>query len=683
MSTVISPTSERIATGGRARRWPWILLAVLLALSGAVAVGEWSGWPPLASPLERWVSSALDRRVGVSGPAAAQSPPQRRFSIRFIGGVRLQTPVLDIAAPAWSNQPHLLSARDVDLRLRYIDLWRAYRGQPLRIHGLQASALDAQLERLSDGRASWQFTADARVPVKPIALPTFGHLQVVNGLVRYRDALRSIELEARLSLADSELKLNATGLYRALPVKIDLLASGVLAATPGEMQTASIPLTLDATVGRAHLAFQGRADDGLNANGFSGRFSLKGPSLAAVGDPVGVTLPTTAAFASRGVVVKRGNDWQVKFEYATIGASRLNGAFVYQAGRSVPLLVGRLGGSRLLLADLGPVLGSTPAAPMASASAPGPVVEVSGKVKGKVLPARPFDLAALRVMDANVLIDVAEVDLNTSLLEPLRPLRGHLQLNGGVLSLSDLDARTADGRLTGRWSLDGRGSEALWDADLGWSGVRLERWIRQSRTGDAPPYVSGRLSGRATLKGQGRSTADILASLNGRVRTELNGGAVSHLIVEAAGLDVAQALGVLFKNDDALPLGCAVADLDAAAGVFRPRVMVLDTTDSAVLIDGSMSLAAESLDLRAVVSPKDFSPLTLRSPLRVRGSFTDPQVSLEAEPIAKKVAASLLLALLNPLAALIPLIDTGNADRAERHAAGCRSLMQRSAAAKL
>ena len=151
---------------------------------------------------------------------------------------------------------------------------------------------------------------------------------------------------------------------------------------------------------------------------------------------------------------------------------------------------------------------------------------------------------------------------------------------------------------------------------------------------------------------------------------------MSHLVVEAAGIDFAQALGVLVQKDDALPLGCAVADLDVAAGALRPRVMVIDTTDSAVWIDGSLSLATESLDLRAVISPKDFSPLTLRAPVHVRGSFADPEVSLDKAKLGGQVAASVLLALLNPLAALIPLIDTGDSDIARGHAAACRRLTQ-------
>jgi len=306
------------------------------------------------------------------------------------------------------------------------------------------------------------------------------------------------------------------------------------------------------------------------------------------------------------------------------------------------------------------------------------VVETGrSKARGTVLPDRPFDLPSLRAMDANVLIDIATVDLNTRYLAPLQPLRGHLQLVGGVLSLRQLDARAAQGQLQGDVVLDGRGSPALWTADLRWDGVRLERWIRQTRADAAPAYVSGRLSGRATLAGQGRSTAEILAGLKGQVRSELRDGSVSHLAIEVAGLDLAQGLGVFIKGDDALPVHCAAADLVAERGVLRTRVLVLDTTDSTVWVEGSVALAAETIDLRAIVSPKDRSPLALRTPLRVRGSFADPQVSLEKGSLGAKVAAALMLSLVNPLAALIPLTDPGSAEEAGRGAAGCQALMQR------
>lgn len=660
-----------------------MLGASALLLAVLVGAGEMLGWPFLAGPLERALSGSLERRVNLVA-AAGEGRSADSFRVRFIGGIQMETSQLTLAAPAWSEVSHMLVARDLDLHLRYIDLWRAWRGQPLRIEQLQSSRLVTDLQRLPDGRASWQFAVDesSATPAAPLRLPGFGRLLIDEGVLRYRDGVEDLEVKSMLTLVDRQLQATASGRWRASPLKASATLSGLLVADDALGQGSSpgrLPLVLEATIGRARLRFDGRVDGLSSDTSLQGRFDLSGPSLAAVGDPVGVTLPTTGAFRSAGALVRQGGVWRAVIDDATIGASRLNGAFSYSTGGALPVLEGRLGGSRLLLVDLGPVVGTTPITTTAQAQAPS-AQQRRVQPAAKVLPARPFDLAALRVMNANVLIDVAEVDLNTTLLEPLRPLRAHLQLSGGVLTLSDLDARTADGRLRGRLALDGRGTQAVWDADVRWDGVRLERWVRQARRGDAPPYVSGRLNGHATLQGQGRSTADILASLKGRVRTELKGGAVSHLIVEAAGLDVAEALGVLLKNDEALTLGCAVADLDASGGVFRPRVMVIDTTDSAVWLDGSLSLAAESLDLRAVVSPKDFSPLALRTPVRVHGSFADPEVSLEVAPLGRKLTASLLLALLNPLAALIPLIDLGDAEAAERGAADCRQLMQRGTA---
>ena len=105
---------------------------------------------------------------------------------------------------------------------------------------------------------------------------------------------------------------------------------------------------------------------------------------------------------------------------------------------------------------------------------------------------------------------------------------------------------------------------------------------------------------------------------------------------------------------------------------------MIDTDDSAVWVDGSVSLVTESLDLRAVVSPKDFSPLALRTPLLVRGPFSNPDVSLEKGPLARRLGAAALLALIAPAAALLALIDPGNPDAAQRALAqGCQSLVER------
>ena len=667
-----------------------VALGLLLAMAALIGIGEALGWPFLAGPMQRWLGSTLDRRVRFAADAEAPSTVR----IHLIGGIRVEAAYIEIGAPAWSSAPHMLLARDARLLLGYGDLWRAHGGAALQIRELTAAQLDLQLERLADGRASWTFGPlphdDASGPAR---LPGFERLQVAAGTAIYRDMPMALDIDAGFSSTEGTgesapavpaaaasaaapgLQLHATGHFRTFPLKLALTSPGALALLASGGASAAVPVNLDATIGRASLSFKGSTSDALQLGGLQGWFNLTGPSLAAVGDPVGITLPTTAAFSTRGVLAKNGRIWNVVIDQATIGASRVSGAFVYDVSRPHPLLSGRLKGSTVLLADLGPALGAP--VPGQPAAVPQALPDRSARARGKVLPDRPFDLAALRAMDANVLVEIADLDLGSHLLQPLKPVRTQVVLQAGVLTLRAIDARTAQGRLGGEVRLDGRQAIALWTSDLNWHDVRLEHWVHQSRTAGAPPYVSGRLNGRARLSGQGRSTAAILGSMRGGVQMHLLDGSVSHLAIEAAGLDLAQGLGVLIKGDDALPVQCAVADLVAEKGVLRPRVLVLDTTDSTVLIDGSLSLATEALDLRVVVSPKDFSPLAFRTPIHVRGSFAQPSVSVESSKLAARVGAAALLALLNPLAALVPLMDPGSVEDAQHGLAACETLRQR------
>ena len=718
----------------------WLIAGgIVLTLVVALALCEAAGWPFLVDPLQHALTKVLDRRFVASSDAGGQE----RVRIGLLGSVRVKAPSIEIGAPAWSQAPHMILAKNAALKLGYLDLWRAYRGGPLRIAELRADTLDAQIERLEDGRASWQFgTPKPADPNKPTRLPSFGDFRIGDGRLLFRDAILQADLDARFSLTErdpsagsprepasgvasirigtdpgegasgpsragadaspsasassaasaagsnagptgaardtggSGLTLQASGQYRKLPLRIDLRTSGVLDLAGPDADKITQPVVLNATIGRARVRFDGAASDALHLTGLRGRFSVEGPSLAAVGDPLGVTLPTTGPFRTAGFLAKDGDLWKAVFDEATVGTSKLSGAFTFDRGQAVPLLSGRLNGSRLVLADLGPAIGAPVKAPAAAAAAS--AATTSTAKPQRVLPDRRFDLPSLRAMNANVLIDIAYLDLGTSLLEPLKPLRTHLRLLDGVLALDDVDARTAEGRLTGALRLDGRQSQALWNADLRLLGVRLEHWLHQSRGGGAPPYIAGLMDAAVQVSGAGRSTADILGSLGGSLRFHLRNASVSHLAIEAAGIDPAQAIGVLFRGDDALKIDCNVIDLGVEKGVARPKIFVLDTRDSVVWIDGTVSLQNEALDLRAIVSPKDFSPFTLRTPIHVKGTFSSPSVSLEKGKVGAKVGAAALLSLLNPLAAVIPFIDPGAKEDAKREAAQCAALAQRS-----
>ena len=710
-------------------RWPLALISVVGALVVVVLVCEAIGWPFLVGPVQHRLSKVLDRSVAF-GDVAGKSSGVR---IGLLGSVRIHADAIEIGPPPWSQTRHTMLARDAILQLGYVDLWRAYRGRTLHVRDLEAGELDAILERREDGHASWQFgkTSQGAEPHEA-ALPTFGRLVVGDGHVLYTDGVLPARIDARFALSDGNsrgertvaaeaataastaeiasaparataasdaasrgiviraggaagggpttvesvrlapgergLRLKATGQYRQLPVRIDLSTAGVLAFLGKDAEAQSQPLSLRAVVGRAEGAFDGTTRDPLHFTGLKGRFRLTGQSLANAGDALGITLPTTPPFTTHGTLVKDADVWKAVFEAASIGSSRLNGAFTYDKRPKVPLLSGRLGGSRLVLADLGPAVGTPPPGSGAAKAA--------AAHDGRVIPDKRFDLPSLRAMNANVVVDIGTFDPGTDILEPLHPARAHLLLADGVLTIADFVGATAQGRLEGYVQLDGRTDKALWTADLRLLGVNLAQWLRLKRSGNAPPYLSGKLDALVKVKGAGRSTAEILGTLAGDLRMHMREAAVSHVAVEVGGMDIAQALGVLVKGDDALPILCNVADLDIAQGVATPKVFVVNTRDSTIWIDGTVSLRDETLDLRAVVSPKDFSPMSLRTPIHVKGTFAQPRVSLEIGKLAGKAGAAGLLALLNPLAALIPFIDPGAQAKAAENDAECANLVR-------
>ncbi len=666
----------------RARR---VLGGLAAALLLAVLVGEVMGWPFLRQPLQQAVARGSGVPVDLQG----------RFRLHLLWRPRLEVEQLRVAAVDGFQVPYLVDAQGVSLAWRWRDLWRWRHGEALRVQKLQALALKAHLVRAADGRATWQLGA----PRQPrptdeekssLDLPRFGSLTVENGHVVVRDRLLDVDMDVRVEGREGDsLQEGATagyearliGRYKALPLKLEVVAGSTLPLLQDpEGAGPELPwvvVRVEGSMGTSSLLFDGRAAALMGDSKLTGEIRFKGSSLADVGDPLGVTLPRTPPFELRGQLMHEAHVWHLKADRATIGTSELAGDLRYDSGGAPPVLSGKVMGPKLALADLGPAIGA-PVPAQAAPSAP----------QGKVLPARRFDIPSLRAMDADVHFAVDELDFGTGAMEPLRQLRTRVRLDRGVLRLEDLQAAVAGGRVKGLTQLDGSRDPARWQADLRFTGIDMAGWLRGMRSeegrkeapkatqsaalkkqrqqaregGDQPvlAYLTGALSGDFQVKGTGSSTAEILGSLDGRAHLMLRDGSLSHLATEALGLDVAQALGVLVRGDQPLPLRCARLDLAVASGVVEPRLAVIDNKDSTVFINGKVNLKDESLALRAVTRPKDWSPLSLRTPITVGGSFASPSVGIEPKRLAGRVLGAIALgAAAGPAAAIIPLVEPG------------------------
>jgi uncharacterized protein involved in outer membrane biogenesis len=130
-------------------------------------------------------------------------------------------------------------------------------------------------------------------------------------------------------------------------------------------------------------------------------------------------------------------------------------------------------------------------------------------------------------------------------------------------------------------------------------------------------------------------------------------------MMEYAGADVAEILKFWAGGDQEIQLRCAVVSLDVKDGAATSTTAVVDTDDTWIGGTGGLNLRDETLDFKLTPLPKDMSILSLRGPLYINGTFKEPKFGLQKGPLTRKIAASALLALLNPLAAVIPLIETG------------------------
>lgn len=690
---------------GRRRMWlsgSCLLLVLLLALG----ICEWQGWSFLRQPLATQLSAKLQRQVSI-GPG---------FRLHLLGGIDITTDTFSVAPASWqkttADETGFFAARDIHLVLPYRSVLGAIRGdgEALNIRLLEAGHIEARLIREASGRANWMFGNPlAEKKSHGSAIPHFSHLIVKAGHLELQDAVSHLQVSAHARSTDGRaektpgLSVEAKGRFREKTFSAHASSPGLLPLIAPAQTHTPVALRAELETGGTILNFEGQATDLLNFGGLNGDFRLHGPSLAAAGDAVSATLPTTAAFAMKGHVQKMKSLWDIAVTEFSVGTTRLSGKFRYDTAALRPHLDGELRGSTLALVDLAPALGAAAqdaTVPEASgqketsadkipASRNSTSAAASKKTAGhRLLPQRQFDIPSLQRMDADVDIKLERVSLGRLFAQELQPLEGQLTLAKGELKIEHLRANTADGELRGQLLLDSRQKIPLWSANLQWSGVKLEKWLRPRNNfareserialknpagaTQAPPFVSGQLGGQLQLRGSGSSTASMLSTLDGSVQVWVKNGAISQLLMEGVGLDAAQALGLLLRGDRNVDLRCAVLSLKAEKGTLHSETGIVDSSDTLLLMSGDISLAAEKIDLTLRAKPHDSSLLSLRAPLHVTGSFAAPRIRPDGGTVAMKVGAAALLGIfMAPLAALLPLIDP----EASSTSSGCQETL--------
>jgi len=271
-----------------------------------------------------------------------------------------------------------------------------------------------------------------------------------------------------------------------------------------------------------------------------------------------------------------------------------------------------------------------------------------------VLPDLPFKTDRWNSVDAEVSLQARTIRRAKEL--PLENLTTHLSLRDAVLRLDPLNFGLAGGELNAVIALDGRADPIQVQAQVRAKKVLLEKLFptfAQSQTS------VGQINGEFNLSGHGNSVASMLASAQGKVGLVVTGGEISKLMMEKVGLHLWEILQLNLSGDRLVKLRCVVADFDVQSGKMQANALIFDTQVTTLIGVGSIDLGQEQLDLTFNQKTKNTSPVALRSPIYIRGSFARPEVGVDKMRMAQRALGALVLGIVNPLLALIPLIDAG------------------------
>ncbi|SQA59398.1 AsmA [Burkholderia cepacia] len=444
--------------------------------------------------------------------------------------------------------------------------------------------------------------------------------------------------------------LKVDGRYKNVPISGTGKLGGVLA-----IQDASRPFPLQADVkaGDTRLAIVGTLTDPMHLAAIDLRLWLQGTSMSHLYQLTGITLPDTPPYATEGRLIgnfkRRASTFRYENFNGRVGGSDLGGTLVYEQREPRPKLSGELVSNLLQFSDLAPVIGADTAASKARRG------DTTRQPPDRVLPVETFRTDRWRALDADVKFTGRKLIKSSNL--PITNLYTHIVMQDGVLSLEPLQFGVAGGTLATTAHLDGSGAPLKGRFTVAARHLKLKQLFPTQKVMQS---ALGEINGDASLSATGNSPAALAATSTGEVKALVTDGRISRLLMEAAGLNVANVVyEKLFGNND-VKINCAAIDFVATNGMLDPKVFALDTDDALINVDGPISLRDETLDLKIHPHTKGFRIFSLRSPLYAKGTFKNPKVGVDAGALALRAGAMVGLGLINPFAALIPLIAPSN-----------------------
>ncbi|WP_407294452.1 AsmA family protein [Stutzerimonas zhaodongensis] len=461
--------------------------------------------------------------------------------------------------------------------------------------------------------------------------------------LRYESPARDLRVEVDASTTDSGLQLTGDAWRNEVPLHFELDVGALEALFDDQ------PYPVEGTVQsrQSHLTVKGTVTDPLQLSAAELAVSLEGPNPANLNPFTGLSLPSLAGYQLSGQLLWDDPQLRLQDLRAKWGQSDLSGDVrLSLAGR--PMLWANLHSDTLDLNDL--KAPDTPTDPN----------------DDQVFSSEPLGLDALRDRDAIIRYEADTVLANEI---PLNAVDFKAELDEGVLVTEPLTLSIGKGTASGRLRLDVRPEQPTGELHLDITSINLSPVLREADLSKVAKDSAGTIGGQLDLVFEGESLGEMAAALDGKLELAMSGGQLDVLAVELLGLDAGEAAVAALSNVDQVPMNCTYLRFDSTDGTAKLEQFLISTTDSNITGGGTIKLDSERLDLAFEAHAKDISFLSGNSPIELKGTLSNPQVSVVTGELAARAIASAVGALVAPPLAILPWLEAG---LGEGSGIGCR-----------
>lgn len=626
-------STHRIATAGG------VILSLLLAVIIVFGLGLfYITTPYFSAKAGTWLTNKSGRNIALEG--SIETHLWSRHPRFIFTGVK-------IGNAEWSKDPTMFEASRIEFSIKPLELLRAR----IVLPELIIDQPKLVLEKNAKGAANWNFDQNPQaamlkkpVPEKRATIPVIQHLKITDGKLTYRDPAKDILTNVNISTVSGEsehkenLHVSGKGSYQKSAFLIDLTGASILQLRESN---APYPFTLKTTVGPTSISVNGTVQDPVKLESFDVTLKLQGDNTADLFPLTGIALPPSPPYQVQGHLTHGKDIWHFENFAGRLGESDLKGDVTWDPTQATPYFKGDFTSDNLDMADLSGFIGA----------------KKKPDDDARVIPDTPLDISRLLAMNADVNFSGKKIKEPTL----MNNFSMQVHLKDGVLHVDPVEFGIASGKIEADILIEGKKTPPEATLKVNFQRLSLTDFFRPLAKRFGKENVSaGLLGGKASLQGTGKSLRDILATSNGDMGVGIEGGELSHLLLELAGLDLFRAAGlILTDSDEPVPLHCVIAHFTVESGVMHTHDFLVDTDVTAIRAYGGIDLRDETMDLSLHTEPKESSLISARSPIHIKGTLKHPSVGVDKGALALRAGAAAALGLVAPPAAILAFIEPG------------------------